>query len=304
MMQSVAESLAILKQLVLPHCSEGNVQTALPCLSFYHSTVTTGLMQAIYEPCICIVLQGAKTAMLGTSTLVYDSAHYLIVAVDLPLTCSVTTASTAEPYIGVRIKLQLDILQSIILETAQAAPPARPCPSLSLGKVTPELLDPLIRLTNLLSQPQDARFLAPLVEREILYRLLQGADAEMVRQLALSGTRFFKVSKAIDWIRRSYREPFSVETAAAAANMSPSSFHHHFKAVTSMSPLQYQKQMRLHEARRLILMEQMDAAKAGFEVGYDSPSQFSREYKRVFGAPPLRETTLFRKTSGLEYSGL
>ena len=296
------ESLPILQQLIRQYACDGNTQTAIANMSLYCSRVTTGPMQAMYEPSLCVVVQGEKLATLGSSTFAYNSAHYLVVALDLPLTCSITAASEADPYFGLRVKLDVDVLRALILDMPPGLRQSCSISGLSLGTVTPDLLDPLVRLMRLLSQPEDIPVMAPLIEREILYRLMRGPDAEILHQLALADSRFSRVNKAIEWIKRNYREAFSVEAVAASANMSTSSFHHHFKAVTSMSPLQYQKHIRLHEARRLILSEWMEAARAGFEVGYGSPSQFSREYKRVFGAPPVREVSELRRMPAAERS--
>ncbi|QTH24989.1 AraC family transcriptional regulator (plasmid) [Rhizorhabdus wittichii] len=296
------DSLATLQQIVRQHGGEGNTQTALPNVSVYQSQVSTEFMHAMYEPSICFVLQGAKVAMLGTASFAYDCAHYLVVAVDLPLAGSITVASPQEPYLGLRLKLDLEALRTLVLDLPPDGGRSDPTDSLMLGTVTPDLLDPLARLLGLLARPRDIPIMAPLIEREILYRLVQGPEARMLRQLVLADSRISQVNRAIEWIKRHYNEAFSVSTVAAAANMSPSAFHQHFKAATSLSPLQYQKQIRLHEARRLILSERMEAGKAGFEVGYDSPSQFSREYKRVFGAPPAREVSRFRQLSQAERS--
>ncbi|MEQ8936897.1 MAG: AraC family transcriptional regulator, partial [Amphiplicatus sp.] len=245
---------------------------------------------APYEPAVCIVAQGEKQAILGDALLTYDPAKFLVVSADVPVLCNITRASPAAPYLCLRLDLDLAALGAMMLELG--IEPARgdaPGPALALSAATPELIDSATRLVKLLGDPKDARALAPLVEREILYRLLTGEQGNKIRQIAVSDSKLAQVTRAIGWIKKNFAEPFRIEMVAAEARMSASALHQHFKAVTAMSPLQYQKQRRLQEARRLILWESLDAANAAHRVGYESPSQFSREYARVFGAPPLRD---------------
>lgn len=294
-------ALTQLQRLVRDNSNEGSTQTELPNVTLFRSSVTTDPIQTVYEPSLCMVVQGAKLAMLGTSSFTYGCEQFLVVPVNLPLAGAVSMASDDEPYLGFKMNFDLDVLRSLILELPK--PPsnmAKETTGLMVGQLTPPLADALVRLLQLLSDPADIPILAPMIEREILYRLMGGEHANLLRQLAAADSRLSQINRAIDQIRQHYSETFRIEALAETAGMSVSSFHQHFKAVTSMSPLQYQKYIRLHEARRLVLSKQMDAAVAGFHVGYESPSQFSREYKRAFGAPPLRDAARFRQMADVD----
>ncbi len=269
---------------------DGIHATAIPRLHLIRATAPTDPILAPYEPAVCIVAQGEKQAVLGGEVLAYDPAKFLVVSADVPVVCRITKASPAAPYLCIRLDLDLAALGAMMLEFGiEPARGAAPGPALALSQATPDLIDAAARLVKLLADPKDARALAPLAEREILYRLLTGEQGDKIRQIAVSDSKLAQVTRAIGWIKRNFAEPFRIETVAAEARMSPSALHHHFKAVTAMSPLQYQKQLRLQEARRLMLSESLDAANAAHRVGYESPSQFSREYSRIFGAPPVRD---------------
>ncbi|MBP2231762.1 AraC-like DNA-binding protein [Azospirillum agricola] len=252
---------------------------------------------------------GRKQVMLGERVLFYDAAEYLVVSVDLPVVGQVVEASPERPYLCLRLDLDPAMLGALMMEAGldgrdggglpAGDREAEAPPGLSLSPVTPELLDAAARLLRLLDAPRDAPVLAPLAEREILYRLLTGAQAAKLRQIAVADSRLQQVNRAIAWIKRNYAAPFSIDAVTAEARMSRSALHQHFKAVTAMSPLQYQKQLRLQEARRQILGRTADAATAGFNVGYDSPSQFSREYRRLFGEPPMRDAARLHAAPGL-----
>ena len=269
--------------------TDGLHATAIPRLSVLRSTRPTEPLHAVYEPAICIIAQGSKQAILGDAVYVYDQNKYLVISVDVPVVGQVTQASEAEPYLCLKLDLGVATLGTLMLDTQPGPTGLEAAPALGLSKVTPELTDAAIRLLRLLDRPQDISVLAPLCEREILFRLLQGDQAAKLREIALGDTRLRQVSRAIDFIKRNYRESFQVGDLADEARMSPSALHSHFKAVTAMSPLQYQKQLRLQEARRLMLQGLCDAATASHSVGYASPSQFSREYRRLFGLPPQRD---------------
>jgi AraC-like DNA-binding protein len=250
------------------------------------SEPTHGMLQ----PALCIVAQGRKRVIVGDRVMAYDAARFLVIAVDTPVLGQVVEASPEAPYLCLKVDLDPAEISALLIETGGVSAAAADAePSLSLTPVSPELLDAAIRLVQLTSRPDDIAVMAPMIKREILYRLLKSDQATRLQQIALAESRLQQVNRAIGWIKRNYREAFAIETVAAEARMSPSALHLHFKAVTAMSPLQYQKQMRLQEARRLMLSEALDAASAGFRVGYDSASQFSREYARLFGAPPLRD---------------
>lgn len=275
--------------------ADGVHATPLPRLQLIRASAPTEPIIAPYEPALCIVAQGEKQAILGAQTLRYDPAKFLVVSADVPVICHISKASAAAPYLCLKLDLDLAALSAMMLEFG--VEPARgdaPGPALALSVATPEMIDAAGRLVALTGDPQAARALAPLAEREILYRLMTGEQGDKIRQIAVSDSKLAQVSRAIRWIKQHFNKPFSIETVAAEARMSPSALHQHFKAVTSMSPLQYQKRLRLQEARRLMLLESLDAASAGHRVGYESASQFSREYARAFGAPPMRDIERMR----------
>jgi len=269
---------------------DGVHPTPIPRLFLIRSTMPTEPMHALHEPALCIVAQGRKQVILGSRVFEYDPAKYLVVSVDAPIVGQVTEATPEKPYLCIRIDLDPGLLGQLMLDAGiGAAPDSKADTSLQTSSVTPELLDAAVRLVKLLGQPKDIGVLAPLAEREILYRLLLGEQGERLKQIAVAESKVQQVNLAIGWIKKNFRAPFRIETVAEEARMSTSALHAHFKAVTAMSPLQYQKQLRLQEARRMILSEAVDAATAGHAVGYESPSQFSREYARTFGAPPMRD---------------
>jgi AraC-like DNA-binding protein len=274
---------------------DGMHRTAIPRLVLFRSGQPTEPLHGLHEPAVCIIVQGAKQVMLGERVYRYDATRYLVVSVDLPVVGQVVEATPEAPYLCVRLDLDPASLGALMLEVEPSGAAADgPASGLALDPVTPALLDALTRLVRLLETPADIAILAPLIEREILYRLLGGEAGGRLRQIALGESKLQQVNRAIGWIKRNYDKSFDLETVASQARMSPSALHQHFKAVTAMSPLQYQKQLRLQEARRLILTAALDAASAGFRVGYESPSQFSREYSRLFGAPPLRDVARLR----------
>ena len=227
--------------------------------------------------------------MLGERIYEYDAARYLVVSVAVPITGQILEASPTAPYLCLRLDLDPAMIGGLLLEAGAAPAGGAPGSSLMLSTTTPELLDAAVRLVRLLTTPADIAVLAPLIERELLYRLLTGDQAAQLRQIVRGESRLQQVNRAIGWLKHNFDKPFRMQQLATEARMSVSALHQHFKAVTAMSPLQYQKQLRLQEARRLILANAADAATAAHRVGYDSPSQFSREYSRLFGAPPLRD---------------
>jgi AraC-like DNA-binding protein len=286
------EELAALVGRFAP--ADGIHRTPIPRLSLTRSERPTEPMHAVHEPALCIVLQGRKRVLLGDGVYHYDASRHLVVSVDLPVVGHVVEASPERPYLGLKLDIDRAMLAAIIMEAGEAEPDGATGPGLAVSPASAELLDAALRLVRLLETPRDIAMLAPLAEREILYRLLCGDDAARLRQIARAESRLQQVSRAIGWIKLNYDKAFSIERVAREANMSASALHLHFKAVTAMSPLQYQKQLRLQEARRLIMSASHDAASAAFKVGYESPSQFSREYRRLFGAPPLRDASRLR----------
>jgi AraC-like DNA-binding protein len=282
-----------LADLIARNAKEDGVHpTAIARVHLIRSSRPTEPLHALHQPALCIVAQGRKQVMLGSTVYVYDRSQYLVVSVDLPVVGQVLEASAGHPYLCLRLDLDPSMLAALLLEVGPTGPKGETDGAgsgITLSVVTPELLDAANRLLRLLETPRDIPVLAPLAEREILYRLLLGEQAARLRQIARADSKLQQISRAISWIKRHYADPFSIEAVAAEARMSPSALHQHFKAVTTMSPLQYQKQIRLQEARRMILSQAVDAATAGYSVGYESPSQFSREYSRLFGAPPMRD---------------
>ena len=283
---------------------DGINETAIPRLFVMRAPQPTEPMHGVHGSAACFIAQGAKRALLGERVYRYDAGTYLVVSVDVPIVGQVIEASPQAPYLGVRLDIDATALGDLMMEAGVPAAPSQNAePSLMLGTVTPDLTDAVVRLLRLLATPRDIPILAPLVEREILYRLLLGEQTAQLRQIALADSKLHQVNRAIHWIKRNFAEPFSIEAVAAEARMSASALHLHFKAVTAMSPLQYQKQIRLQEARRLILINAADAATAGHRVGYDSPSQFSREYSRLFGAPPIRDIARLRTAPEMVVQG-
>lgn len=246
---------------------------------------------SVYEPCVAVIVQGSKRVVLGDESLSYGEDRYLITSMDLPVKTALMQASPERPYLAVALRLDWRDIASLMLEMppATARRPEPDSRAMTTGALTAPLLEAFDRLLALLDQPQDIPALAPLIRREIHYRLLAGEAGARLRQIATVDTQSHQVARAIARLNACFAEPLRVENLARESGMSPTTFHHHFKSLTAMSPLQYQKQLRLTEARRLMLSERLDAATAAFRVGYESPSQFSREYRRLFGAPPSRD---------------
>ncbi len=293
-----AELTALLGRLT---AVDGNHQTAIEPLTLHRLSAPSPPVHGVLKPTFCLVAQGSKLTVLGEETHTHDSLRYLLLSVDLPLTVQVTEASPDEPYLGLCLDIDPRQISALLLEMAPSGDTAPPAAAtsrgLSLNRTDAPLLDAAVRLLRLLDTPQDVPMLAPLALREILYRLLTGEQGKRLRQIAVHNSLTQRVARATDWIKRHYAEPLHIETIAQEVCMSASGLHHHFKAVTALSPLQYQKHLRLQEARRLMLSESLDAATAGYRVGYQSPSQFSREYRRLFGAPPLRDLARLRGAS-------
>lgn len=276
--------------------SQQEVNTRVPGLSLFRWDAPTEPVSGLYEPSICMVAQGAKRAILGEEVFVYDAEHYLITSVRMPTMFQVVKANTKKPYLGLRLLLDPREMAQMMLEGNLPAPRSPQAGrGMAIGEVTLQLLDAIWRLLSLLDQEQDIPILAPTIQREITYRLLVGDQGARLRQIVTAGSQSQQIARSIDWLKDNYKRPMRVEELAEQAHMSVSSFHQHFRSMTALSPLQYQKNLRLREARRLMLTERFDAATAAFEVGYESPSQFSREYSRLFGQPPLRDITILRR---------
>lgn len=284
-----------LADIVSRHLAFDSIEPcALPRVKLIRSSSMTNSMPVIYEPALCLVAQGRKRVVLGEIAYEYDPSQYVVVSVDLPLLGSVLEASEERPFLCVSLDLDIKILSELLLEHGGSTPPAASRPGLILNDVTPELTDAVVRLLRLLDTPKDIAALAPLAEREILYRLLSMDQSGMMRHIANAQSRLSQISRAVLWIKANYAEPFTIERVADEAGMSTSSLHEHFKAVTTYSPLQYRTRLRLQEARRVMVADALDAASAGFAVGYESPSQFSRDYVKAFGSPPMRDAMRLR----------
>ncbi|MEV6795321.1 AraC family transcriptional regulator [Streptomyces sp. NPDC051320] len=257
-------------------------------VSITHADKPTSPIGAMAEPSLAVVGQGVKRTILNGVPYDYRAGQFLVVSVDLPVTGQALEASAEEPFVVFSMTLKPEAIAPLLLETGSTAkPPA--FSGLAVSDATPELLDPVVRLLRLLGRPDDLRVLAPGLEREILWRLITGAQGALVRQIGLANSNLAHISRAIRWIRRHYDKPLRIADLAELSGMSPSTFHRHFRSATSMTPVQFQKQIRLQEARTLLLTRPADVAEIGYLVGYESPSQFSREYRKTFGAPPGRD---------------
>jgi AraC-like DNA-binding protein len=280
--------------------SEEKLITGIPGLMLSRRTAPTGPASATYEPSLAVVAQGRKRATLAGTTFIFDESRYLLTSLDLPVICNVIEASEEVPYLCFVLKLDIPVVRELLSRGEIQAPEARSeSPAMITGETTAELLDACCRLVNLLDTPQDIAFLSGLIQREIIYRILRGPEGARLRAIATLGEQSHRAAKAIAWVRTNYAKPLRVEDLAKIAGMGVSTLHHHFQALTAMSPLQYQKQLRLHTARERMLMDGVDAASAAFEVGYESASQFNREYSRFFGQPPMRDIRALRSPGAL-----
>lgn len=290
--------LAALASIVAQNTDQDGISpTRIPRVALVRFSSATQPLQTVQRPSLCIVVQGAKQMMLADEIYTYGPARHLVVSVDLPVTNQIIEASPEKPYLCICIDLDLQALGEMFMEIPQpdTATTGACSKGICLKESSAEFLESALRLIRLLDAPEDIAYLAPLAERELMYRLLRGPQGHKVRRMLMPDSRLQQVNRAIAWIRQNYAAPFSVEQVASEARMSQSSLHQHFRDVTAMSPLQYQKQLRLQEARRLILTNSLDAATAAQQVGYDSPSQFSREYRRLFGFPPIQDVARLRQ---------
>ncbi|KAB8315258.1 AraC family transcriptional regulator [Tolypothrix campylonemoides VB511288] len=272
----------------------GIYATAINSLEFMRECEPATAITGVSEPLLGIVVQGKKEMLLNEETYRYGVAQYLVVSVDLLVSRCVVEATPDQPYLGFKLNLDPVQLCDIIAQTNPGIGKKESVRGWFISNADPPLIDCAIRLTKLLDTPQDIPFLAPMIIREIYYRLLMGEQGEAVRQIATSGSNMQRIAEVIKRLKVDFTKPLRVEELAEQANMSASSFHRHFKAVTSMSPLQYQKQLKLLSARQMMLAENADATQAAYQVGYESTSQFSREYARMFGAPPIRDIERLR----------
>jgi AraC-like DNA-binding protein len=274
--------------------SGDGVREVMPGIVLARSSKLTEHVHSVFTPAFCVIAQGSKEVLLGDEVFRYDSGHYLISTVDLPIVSHVVEASPERPYFSFRLNLEPTVVASVMMEAEiKIRKGDASVKAMDVSPVDTTMLDAVVRLVRLIDTPEEIQVLAPLIIREIVYRLLRGEQGARLGHLMTSGdTR--RISKAVGHLREHFYEPLRIENIARELGMSVSGFHHHFKSVTAMSPLQFQKQIRLQEARRLMLGEDLDAASAGFRVGYEDPSYFSRDYKKQFGAPPQRDIARLR----------
>jgi AraC-like DNA-binding protein len=274
--------------------SDGTVEQA-PGLFLSRFSAPTGPLYAVTAPSLCVIAQGSKALLLGNARYRYDAFNYLLVSAGLPVTGHVIDASKERPYLGLRILLDPALVSAVLIDANhRGSRPTTTVRGLTVSTIGANLLDAVVRLVRLIDAPDDHRVLAPLITREIVYRLLLGEQGGHLRQIAVVGASESRMSKAIALIRTNYDKPLRIGSVARKLGMSTSGFHHHFKSATAMSPLQFQKHLRLQEARRLLVADDFDAATAAYRVGYDDPSHFSRDYKRLFGEPPMRDVERLR----------
>jgi len=270
-------------------------ECAIPGLSLYRRDEPSQPTSYMQEAGVCLITQGVKRVLLGDDTYMLDVRHFLITSVDLPTVIQVIEASREKPYLSLIMKIDQHELSQLMADSNLPAPrPQQASRGMAIGEVSLPLLSAFHRLIDLLAEPQDIPILAPIIQREISYRLLVSDQGIRLRQMASVRSQSRQISRAIDWLKGNFTRPLHIDDLAKQVNMSTPTFHHHFRTLTAMSPLQYQKWLRLNEARRLMLIESLDAASAAFQVGYQSPSQFSREYSRLFGDSPMRDITGLR----------
>jgi AraC-like DNA-binding protein len=280
--------------------SEENRATDICGLMLHRRIAPTAPCSATYEPGVTVMAQGRKRVDLGRTTFIYGESRYLLTSVDLPIVSQIIEASEQKPCLAMSLKLEMPVIRELLSrEEIQVAEPPSDSPAMATGEATAEFLSACCRLMDLLDTPRDIPFLSGLIQREIIYRMLRGPEGARLRAIATLGDQSHRTAKAIAWIKANYAKPLRVEDLSQIAGMGLSTLHHHFRALTAMSPLQYQKQLRLQAARGRMLVDGLDAASAAFEVGYESATQFNREYSRLFGQPPMRDIRTLRSPGAL-----
>lgn len=270
--------------------------TTIPSLTLHRWTHPTEPTSYTLEPSICLIAQGTKHVFLRDEAYVYDANSYLITSVGLPLVANIVAASEERPYLGLSMEFDREMVAQLMIDRNLPLEAKRQTGrALAVSHITPPLIEAFERLLRLLATPEDIPILAPLIQKEIVYRLLTGEQGFRLRQTTVAGGQGHQITRAVTWLRKNYIERLRVEELAKQIGMSVSSFHQHFRELTAFTPVQYQKRLRLNEARRLMLTEHFDATNAALEVGYESPSQFSREYSRLFGMPPSRDIKSLQK---------
>lgn len=285
-----SEQLSLADRIARWTSDRNRFDTPIKGLSLHRWETPTEPESYMLPPSVCLIGQGRKRLFLCEEAYIYDAHRFLITSVDLPVVAQIIEASADKPYLGLTMELDLRVIAQLMLNDER--PPGRASNDrlgVAVSALSAPLLDAFNRLLDLLEHPGDIAALGPLVRQEIFYRLLTGEQGPRLRQIASAGTHGFQIARAIDWLKDNFDKPLRIDELASNAGLSTSAFHSHFRSTTAMSPLQFQKRMRLNEARRLMLTEQTDASTAAFKVGYESPSQFSREYRRQFGAPPMRD---------------
>lgn len=267
-------------------------------LHFNRSCSPSECIHSVSVPAFCAIAQGSKEVLLGSDRYQYDPMHYLLATVELPIVSQILEASKEKPYLSLRLDLDPTLVGSVMVEAGYPSSRSRAdVKAIDVSPLDANLLDAVVRLVRLLDSPAEAHVLAPLIKREIIYRLLMGEQGSRLCHIAVLGGYTHHIALAVERLRKDFNQPLRIESIARDLGMSVSGFHHHFKSVTAMSPLQFQKQLRLQEARRLMLGENLDATSAAYRVGYDDASHFNREYKRLFGAPPMRDVEQLREAA-------
>lgn len=297
---ALASALSELAVRIGKAIGSGGPQLAMPVpgLTLYQNTAPTSPNPCTYEPSLLVIPQGQKRVDLGKQAYVFGESTFLLTSIELPIVSRVCAASVEKPYLAFFLKLDMGIVRDVLHSEELSIPaPKAGTRGMVLGKVTVEILAPCCRLVELIDTPNDAPFFSKLLQREIIYRLLQGPQGDRLRAVATLADQDYRTAKAVAWVRDHFEKTLNVHDLASMTGMSRSTLHHHFRNLTAMSPLQFQKQLRLHAARQKMLTEELDAASAAFEVGYESPSQFNREYKRFFGQPPMRDIQAIRASA-------
>lgn len=275
--------------------NDGVIQ-ALEGLFLARASSPLGLIHAVVRPCFCVIAQGSKVFLLGDSRYRYDPDHYLIATLEMPLFSQILEATPEQPYLSLRMDLAPSFVESVIEDADQGSFPSHAeVRAMDVNRLDTNLQDAVVRLVRLLDTPAEVPILMPLIKREIVYRLLMGPQGTQIRHMAVQGNNTPYIARAVEWIREDFDKPLHIEELARKLGMSISGLHHRFKAVTAMSPLQFQKRLRLQEARRLMLSENFDAVSAAYRVGYHDPAYFNREYKSLFGVPPIRHVQRLRE---------